>query len=222
MTRRNCVVASGPARWHSRLFVGMVVMAGVSVMGQDPVKPDPAKTDPVKVEEQKPAAAAAAPAAESPVPSGENWLTGSVDLGYRWITGPGGSFDTYRSIVNLGSGPKLIGSDFTITDPKHRAFDTIHVRAYSWGDEPYETLHFDMKKAKYYDFNADYRDFAYFNFLPSYADPLIGAGSCSMSNRSMSAGGWRRFHSTSCRKAASFRTWLSIAIRTRDGAPRHS
>src|SRR5581483_8317669 len=58
----------------------------------------------------------------------------------------------------------------------HRAFDTIHVRAYSWGDEPYETLHFDVKKAKFYNFNADYRDFAYFNFLPSYADPLIGRG----------------------------------------------
>ena len=35
----------------------------------------------------------------------------------------------YRSIVDLGSGPKLTGADFTITDPKHRLFDQIHVRA---------------------------------------------------------------------------------------------
>ena len=32
------------------------------------------------------------------------------------------------------------------------------------------------RKSGVYDFNADYRDFAYFNFLPSYADPLLGQG----------------------------------------------
>ena len=88
----------------------------------------------------------------------------------------GGSFDTYRSIVNLGSGPKLLGAEFTITDPKHRAFDRIDVRAYSWGDEPYATFHLTANKAKLYDFNADYRDIAYFNFLPSFADPLLARG----------------------------------------------
>jgi hypothetical protein len=114
--------------------------------------------------------------AESPVPSGESWILGSIDLGYRWRTDVSGSWDTYRSIVNLGSGPKLIGADFTLTDPKHRAFDQIHVRAYSWGDDPYSTFHLDARKSKLYDFNADYRDIAYFNFLPSYADPLLARG----------------------------------------------
>ena len=87
-----------------------------------------------------------------------------------------GSFNTYRSLVNLGSGPKLVGADFTILDPHHRAFDEIHVRAYGWGDEPYGTFHLDSKKAKVYKFNADYRDIAYFNYLPSYADPLLSRG----------------------------------------------
>ena len=68
-------------------------------------------------------------AAASPVPVGEPWFTGSIDLGYSWLTGVGGSFDAYRSIVDLGSGPKLLGTEFTVTDPKHRAFDQIHVRA---------------------------------------------------------------------------------------------
>jgi hypothetical protein len=112
----------------------------------------------------------------SPVPSAESWLTGSIDVGYRWRTGVGGSFDTYRSIVNLGSGPKLLGADFTLTDPKHRAFDQIRVRANSWGDDPYQTVHLDAKKSKLYDFSADYRDIAYFDFLPSYADPLLSRG----------------------------------------------
>lgn len=115
-------------------------------------------------------------AAASPVPVGEPWFTGSIDLGYSWLTGVGGSFDAYRSIVDLGSGPKLLGTEFTVTDPKHRAFDQIHVRAYDWGDQPYSTFHLDAKKKGRYDFNADYRDFAYFNYLPSYADPLLGRG----------------------------------------------
>ncbi len=115
-------------------------------------------------------------AAQSPVPTSESWLTGSLDLGYRWRTDVAGSFNTYRSIVNLGSGPKLLGADFTLADPKHRAFDQMHVRASSWGDDPYSTFHLDANKSKLYDFSADYRNIAYFNFLPSYADPLLARG----------------------------------------------
>lgn len=112
----------------------------------------------------------------SPVPSEQPWLTGWIDLGYRWEAGVGGSFDAYRSFVNLGSGPKLLGTEFIIADPKRRLFDQIHVRAYNLGDDPYETLHLDARKAKLYDFNADYRNMALFDYLPSYADPLLSRG----------------------------------------------
>ncbi len=125
-----------------------------------------------------PATAPAATTADapSPAPSTEPVLTGWIDLGYRWGTGVGGSFDTYRSIINLGSGPKFLGTDFTLTDPKHKWFDTIQVRADSWGDEPSSSVHVEAKKTGAYVFNADYRDFAYFDFLPSYADPLLSQG----------------------------------------------
>ena len=154
---------------------GLMLIAAAALSAQDATvktDPPPQKADtPQKTDASKDQSAAA-----SPVPAGENILSGSIDFGYRFLAGPGGSLDAYRSIVNLGAGPKLIGTDFTITDPKHRFFDQIHVRAYNWGDEPYETLHFDMKKSGVYNFNADYRDFAYFNYLPSYADPLLGRG----------------------------------------------
>ncbi len=114
--------------------------------------------------------------APSPVPSTEPVVTGWIDLGYRWGAGIGGSLDTYRSIINLGSGPKLLGTDFTLSDPKHRWFDTIQVRADTWGDEPSSAVHLEAKKSGVYDFNAGYRDFAYFSFLPSYADPLLSKG----------------------------------------------
>jgi len=131
-----------------------------------------------------PAQQAAAPAA-SPVPADENWLTGYIDLGYRWETGVYGSYDTYRSIVDLGSGPKLLATEFTITDPKHRLFDRIDVRAFNWGDDPYETLHIGVKKARLYDFSADYRNIAYYNNLPAFADPLLATTGVILNEQSL-------------------------------------
>ena len=122
------------------------------------------------------AAPAAAPPETSPVPAGEITGAGWIEIGYRWRSDIGGNFDAYRSLVNLGSGPKLLGTEFSITDPNHRLFDDVHVRAYDWGDDPYATLHLDARKRKLYDFAADYRDIAYFDFLPSFADPSLGSG----------------------------------------------
>jgi len=113
--------------------------------------------------------------AATPVPSGEEWFTGSFELGYRWLTDVRGSYPTYRTIVNLGEGPRLNSLDFTITDPKHRLFDRLDARANSWGD-PYNTAHLDMRKKGIYDFSADYRNIAYFNALPSYANPFVPQG----------------------------------------------
>jgi hypothetical protein len=110
-----------------------------------------------------------------PTPPTDEWLTGSIDLGYRFSS-VGGSNDTYRSVVNLGGGPRLFGLDFTIIDPQKRLFDRLDVRAYNWGGDPYNTVHLNAAKRGIYDFNFDYRDIAYFNFLPSFADPLLGSG----------------------------------------------
>src|SRR5271165_2620061 len=156
------------------------LMLVMPLAAQQPVTPPAAApaaaaaTTPAPAEAQTATSTAAAPAA-SPVPSAESWLTGYIELGYRF-TGVGGSMDTYRSIVNLGAGPKLIGADFTIVDPKHRLFDRFRVRAYDWGDDPYESLHVFAEKLHWYEFQADYRRVAYFDNLPSFANPLIGQG----------------------------------------------
>jgi hypothetical protein len=114
--------------------------------------------------------------APSPVPTEEPQISGWVDLGYRWRTNVNGSLETYRSVVNLGEGPKLFGADFTVIDPKKHFFDTMHIRASGWGGDPYGSFHLDAAKSKLYQFNADYRDLTYFNNLPSYADPLLTRG----------------------------------------------
>jgi len=134
----------------------------------------PPATPPAPATAAAPAVAATTPAAPI-TPSTEDWLTGSIDLGYRFAS-VGGSNDDYRSVVNLGSGPRVFGLDFTIIDPMKRLFDRLDVRAYNWGGDPYNTVHVHASKRGLYDFNFDYRDIAYFNFLPSYADPLLGSG----------------------------------------------
>jgi hypothetical protein len=116
----------------------------------------------------------AAQTAPTPVPSGEPSVTGSVDVGYQAAT-VGGSVNTYRSVVNLGDGIRLFGADFSIVDPKKRLFDRLDVRASDWGN-PYNTIYVDAGKQGLYKFHFDYRDIAYFDFLPSFADPLLATG----------------------------------------------
>jgi len=150
------------------LMIGMTISSFTQVFAQQ--APTASDSPPSKQD------AAGQGTANSPVPATESWLTGSIDVGYRWRTDVGGSLDTYRTFVDLGSGPKLLGAEFTLTDPKQRLFDRIRVRAHSWGGEPYQTFHLDAEKSKLYDFSTDYRDIAYFDFLPSYADPLLSRG----------------------------------------------
>lgn len=115
-------------------------------------------------------------AQEAPAKPGEPWVSGSVEIGERWVSGVGGNFATYRSVVNLGSGPKLVGLDLSFRDAAHRFFDKVTVRADSWGGDPYNTVRMDARKDRLYDFTFDYRNIAYFNALPSFADPTIAQG----------------------------------------------
>jgi hypothetical protein len=159
----------------------LVVLMAAAAFGQAP--PPEAATQqpaaPAKAEEQAKPADQSAPAKaeeKSPVPSGEQWFSGSFDAGYRWVTDIRGSIPTYRTIVNLGEGPKLTGLDFTITDPKHRVFDRLDARANGWGGDPYNTAHLDAKKQGLWTLSADYRNIAYFNAMPSFANPFAPKG----------------------------------------------
>lgn len=136
--------------------------------------PAPAAPAAAPAETTQAAAPAAAPAESRP--AGESWVTGTIDLGYRWVGTPGGSFETYRSIINLGSGVKLTAVDLTIIQPSHTLFDTAHLRGSGWGGDPYSVFHFDAKKASIYRLTVDYRGISYFNNLPAYADPLLASG----------------------------------------------
>ncbi|MEO8662478.1 MAG: hypothetical protein ABI693_28715 [Bryobacteraceae bacterium] len=140
------------------IFSLLFVLAPLAA--QDQAKPaEPAKTE-----------TAAAPV-EPPTAEPERFITGSVELGYRFRTGPGGDANTYRSVVNLGEGLRIQNFDFTIDDPSKHFWHNLTVIGSNWGGDPYNTLKVIAEKQRYYRFTADYRNISYFNFLPSFADP---------------------------------------------------
>ena len=115
-------------------------------------------------------------ASDSPVAVPEPWVTGTLDFGYRWRTDPAGNVDLYRSLVDLGEGPKFLNGNLSIMDPTHRWFDQIDTHAANWGDDPYTTLKVTIRKRRVYDFASSYRNLAYFNSIPSFANPLLDRG----------------------------------------------
>jgi hypothetical protein len=117
-----------------------------------------------------------APAA-SPVPSLESnqILSGYIEVGARWV-GEAGNIPTYRSIVNLGEGLRLNGMDLLLQPTNKQLFDYLRLQAYNWGGDPYNTARMEMFKRSKYRFLANYSNVAYYNYLPSFADPTINQG----------------------------------------------
>ena len=115
-----------------------------------------------------PADKAAAPAA---TPDKESWIQGNIDVGARYVSHVDGSWNTYRSIVNLNDGLRIASADLKMT-PKNTFADSILLQLHDIGD-PYSSVRLDMQKNGIYRFTSSYSNVAYFNYLPSFADPTL-------------------------------------------------
>ena len=130
-----------------------------------------AKTEEKKEPEQ------AAETAPAPEPAAEEPKTGgSVDLGYRWNSNVTGSLDTYRSIVNLGEGPRVLGFQYSLYEAPANAWDRLDMSAAGWGGDPAAWFRLDASKRDRYRLKFDHRDTAYFSAMPSFANPLLERG----------------------------------------------
>ncbi len=119
----------------------------------------------------------APPAGEaSPAPAAEQWITGTFEAGERFTSRLHGNLDAYRSVVNLGEGPKLFEGEVTIRNCSRKVFDRMTLRGSSWGGEPYTTTRVELEREGGYRLGVDYRNVAYFNALPSFANPLLEQG----------------------------------------------
>jgi hypothetical protein len=158
---------------------------------QDPAKeakqPDEKKAEPAAAAEQaaKTETKQDAPAAaDASTPTKEKMLEGVIDVGERWVSTVGGDMNTYRSIVNLGSGPRVVNVDLRLLPPAHasQVADSVLLQAHSWGD-PYNSMRLDMQKNRIYRLTSSYSNISYFNYLPSYADPTMATTGVFMDQR---------------------------------------
>lgn len=92
-------------------------------------------------------------------------MTMQTDLGYRFLAGERGNFNTYRSVVNLNDGPRVLG--FQTTMPG------LRLTGANWGD-PFNTLMGSSEKKDLFRLSFQYRNLAYFDSLPSFANTQLG------------------------------------------------
>lgn len=109
-------------------------------------------------------------------PEGEQSWDVNLDIRNRWVQDVGGSSEVYRSIVNLGEGPRLFGGDIRFRDSAGVWIDKLDANANAWGGDPYNTAYVRLGLRDVYDLTFNYRNVAYFNNLPSFANPLLGEG----------------------------------------------
>lgn len=76
-------------------------------------------------------------------------------------------------MVNLGDGLKLFNIDLSIVNPAGKWYDKVTLFGTGWGGDPNESARLDAAKQRLYEFHFDYRNIAYYNFLPSFANPFI-------------------------------------------------
>ncbi len=159
----------------------------------------------------------AAPAAESK-PAGESWLSGSLQIGV--------SLDSqHRRQSRYLSQRRQSGRG--VPADRHRLHCVEHIQArfrsrrrprVVLGGDPYNTLRVDVQKNGWYRLTADYRSIAYFNFLPTFANPALNQGRCSIRTHSTPGFEPPTSSSTCFPTNGSRRTWVSGATRSSGAA----
>jgi hypothetical protein len=129
--------------------------------------------------EEKPQAQAAA---SKPAASGEGFKLGAYDgrtdfeVGYRWSSKIDGNQEMYRSQVNQFQGARLFNAALSLrSTPGTGWFDKLDLSANNVGD-PYSSVRFNMSRMDAYQIQFSYRDLKYYNYISSFANPLLSAG----------------------------------------------
>jgi hypothetical protein len=107
----------------------------------------------------------------------------SIEFGDR-ITRNSGNAQMYDTLVNLQSGPRLLGQELSMRPMTHGGglFDTLYLSSFGFGGDPYDMARLRIEKSKWYDFVALYRrDHNFFDY-DLFANPLTlnpGITNCS-------------------------------------------
>jgi hypothetical protein len=123
---------------------------------------------------------------DTPASAGSIWgrysVQQSVEFGGR-IADVNGNQQLYDTLVNLRSGPRLLGQELTMrpmTPGGEGLFDSLYLSSFGFGGDPNDMARLRIEKSKWYNFVGLYRrDENYFNFNlfanPLNLNPGIGA-----------------------------------------------
>jgi hypothetical protein len=110
--------------------------------------------------------ASQAPAPPPPLPNGYS-VHESIDAGGHMV-GLSGSGAMYDTMLNMHSGPRILGETFTmraLPDNKHPLFDDLTGVSNGWGGDPNNFATLQFSKGKVYEFNGTFRrDRQYFDY----------------------------------------------------------
>jgi hypothetical protein len=122
------------------------------------------------------AAVASAPGGAQQSPPPANALAGSLSLGVRSVD-VDGTETKYREDVNLDDGGRLFGLDVSYVAPTgDTPVDRVELNAANLGGDPFESIHFGVRKYGRYDLKLDRRRSEYF-----YEDTILPAAAASVS-----------------------------------------
>ena len=134
---------------------------------------------------QNPTAQTPTPDSQMSIPNGYS-AHGTVDAGGH-MSGVTGSNAMYDTMVNLQSGPRVLGETFemrALPGTKNTLFDKLSAVGNGFGGDPYNFGKLDFQKGKLYEFSGTFRrDRQYFDYdllgnpgIPSgYSIPISGS-----------------------------------------------
>ena len=148
-------------------IVALVLSAGVAV-AQSPAPAAPAATEP----------APSVPVVPEQVVENGYVIRQTADLGGH-VVGISGSTAMYDTLVNIHSGPRVLGETFTmhaLPGTKHPWMDSLSGFSSGFGGDPNNFAKLDFSKGKYYEFNGVFRrDRQYFDY-DLLGNPSIPSG----------------------------------------------
>jgi hypothetical protein len=123
-------------------------------------------------------ATAAVPAAPHPMVEGGFVIHQTADLGGH-IVGIVGSGAMYDTLVNIHSGPRVLGETYSlhaVPGSKHTFLDSLTAFSTGFGGDPYNFAQMDFSKGKTYEFSGTFRrNRQYFDY-DLFGNPNIPAG----------------------------------------------
>ena len=99
-------------------------------------------------------------------------VSGSIDLGYRWVTGVAEA-STLIARSSISAQAQTARHRLHDSRPQAPLFRPHRRARLRLGRRSLFDSSCDAKKAKLYDFSGDYRNIAYYNNLPAFADPFL-------------------------------------------------